>query len=255
MGFRHASRTQTTRRRAGMGFRPARSAFIALRAFHRAAIEPAEADPRPPMRITRPFRGHPHESARPPAGQTTRGSPFRRAAHASSPGLRSPYGTCQRGSSLWMAVNPFTTARRVRGLATPCATYATAPPHPKVVRHLAPFDATRLPARRARWSAHGLHPSRVFPRPRSVLLSEPLPSCRYLARPPPARRQVTSARSRLQGFDPAASPYSRRHTRRRTLRCSGRRSLPGVSPLQSLRPPELAHALNSRGLPSHPWVG
>jgi hypothetical protein len=100
MGFRCAPRTQATRRRAGIGFRSARSTFVALRAFHRATIEPAEADPRPSMRITRPFRGHLHESARPHAGPTTRRPSSRRAAHASSHGLRSPYGTCQRGGSL-----------------------------------------------------------------------------------------------------------------------------------------------------------
>jgi hypothetical protein len=80
--------------------------------------------------------------------------------------------------------------------------------HHWVLRPPAPFGTARLPARQARWSAHGLHSSRVSPRPRAVLLSEPLPSCRYRQLHLSARRRGGSAGSRLQGLVPAASPFS-----------------------------------------------
>lgn len=60
---------------------------------------------------------------------------------------------------------------------------------------------------------------------------------------------------------PSSGPCSRgesvlhRSTGRQASRHPDRRSLPGFLPLQSLRPPELAHALSSRGLPSHTWMG
>lgn len=70
--------------------------------------------------------------------------------------------------------------------------------HHAVSRPPTPFEVTRLPTPQGCRSAHGLSPSRVFPRARSVLLSKPLPSCRFhTSKPHPWMGAKT--RSRLQG--------------------------------------------------------
>jgi hypothetical protein len=84
----------------------------------------------------------------------------------SSPGLLLPYDTVSNRRTRSPATDPSATACRVRGLTTPCATSTTGPP-----------DATSASERP--WAS----PFKEFPSSRSVLLSEPLPSCRYLATP------------------------------------------------------------------------
>jgi len=93
----------------------------------------------------------------------------------SSPGLLGPYDTVSDRWTRLPAADPSATACRVRGLATPCATYTTGPP-----------DATSASERP--WAS----PFKGFPSSRSVLLSEPVPSCRYRAAAAPPRRAASA---------------------------------------------------------------
>jgi len=98
----------------------------------------------------------------------------------SSPGLLWPYDTI---SSQWIrlpAADPSATACHVRGLVTPFATYTTGP-----------SDTTSASERP--WAS----PFKGFPSSRSVLLSEPLPSCRYRVATAPPRRAASAA---MAGF-------------------------------------------------------
>jgi hypothetical protein len=206
-------------------FRPARSAFAALRAFHPTAIQPAEAGWRPTLCFRTPSEVTPtNPHGHPPVRRLA--SSFRQPAHASSRGLRSPFGTCRHRGSALLAASPLATASRVRGLATPFANCTT--------RSL---DLRRLSASHASqrvkhagaplgFSLQGV----PLDRDRSSFRSS-MPSCRYPARPPSARELQVATRGRLQGLDPAASPFRHRCVRRQASDHPGRRSLLGFSPL------------------------
>jgi hypothetical protein len=93
----------------------------------------------------------------------------------SSPGLLAPYDTVSDRRIRSSAADPSATACRVRGLATPFATCTTGPP-----------DATSASERP--WAS----PFKEFPSPRSVPLSEPVPSCRYRTATAPPRRAASA---------------------------------------------------------------
>ena len=89
----------------------------------------------------------------------------------SSPGLSLPYDTISNRRIRLPAADPSATACHVRGLVTPFATYTTSPPSAS--------SALERP-----WAS----PFKGFPSSRSVPLSEPLPSWRYLTAAAPPRR-------------------------------------------------------------------
>jgi hypothetical protein len=152
------------------------------------------------LALSRPFRGHLHESARPVSGGSTcvflprSGTCF---LSWTSITLRHMPAWWTR----WSVVDPSTTASRVevwlppsrlppRGLATPDAFQRHTPASPPK-RAGAPmgFALQGVSLDRGRYSSRS-----------------PMPSCRYLTRPHAARRRAFPTQGRLQGLHPAASP-------------------------------------------------
>jgi len=129
----------------------------------------------------------------------------------SSPGLSLPYDTVSNRRSRLPAANPFATAYHVRGLVTPFAISTTGPP-----------GTTSAPEHP--WAS----PFKGFPSPRSVLLSEPVPSCRYLARPA-SPEESESEPACFRALFP-----------RRVRSDTGTTRVPAVDPFLGFDPPELA---------------
>ena len=103
----------------------------------------------------------------------------------SSPGLSLPYDTISNRQTRLPTADPSAAACRVRGLTTPCATSTTGPP-----------DATSASERP--WAS----PFKEFPSPRSVPLSEPLPSCRSSAAPAPPRGAASATKAGFKALFP-----------------------------------------------------
>ena len=99
----------------------------------------------------------------------------------------------------------------------------------------------------ARWSVHGLHPSRTSPR-RDRCPSRG-PCLLDVTRPADAPVRGRDRRGRLQGLLPATRSCSRRNHKG-----SDRRSLPGVHPSRACSR-SAWRSLSSRRLPSRPWDG
>jgi len=131
----------------------------------------------------------------------------------SSPGLLLPYDTVSNRRIRLPATDPSATAYRVRGLVTPCATSTTGPP-----------DTTSVPERP--WAS----PFKDFPSSRSVLLSEPLPSCRYLAHCTSPEESASDAACFRALFP------------RRVRAATGTTRVPAVDPFLGFDPPECAPA-------------
>lgn len=131
-----------------------------------------------------------HHSVAPTSRRSTgRSRLSKRNEVAHSPELWSPYDTISTWRIRQSPVDPSTSAYRVRGLATPFATYTTRPP-----------SMTSMPEHP--WAS----PFEGFPSTRSVLLSEPLPSGRF--HPPPRfPRESIRRDAQLQGFVPVPSPF------------------------------------------------
>jgi len=148
----------------------------------------------------------------------------------SSPGLAWPYDTISGRRIRLPAADPSATACRVRGLATPCATYTTGPPDAS--------SASEHP-----WAS----PFKGFPSSRSVLLSEPMPSWRYPSH---------SASPEGCEYDrPTSGPSSRDES----VLTPKPQVVPAVDPFVEFAPPELAHVrlgvrFGSRRLPPRPWA-
>lgn len=116
--------------------------------------------------LSHPFRGHPHESARPSAGPTT---------CVAIPTI----GACFLSwTSITLRHMPAWWIRLIDSESPRCRVprsgfgYPLRELHHQVLRPPTPFSVTCLPACQARWSTPGLHPARGSPRPRSKLLSE-----------------------------------------------------------------------------------
>lgn len=230
-----------------MGSAPPVRRFHALRAFPSTTSQPTEADWRPTLRFRAPSEV---ASSDPRCHRPVRrlASSFRQAANASSPGLLLTLRHIPAWWCCMMAANPFAAADRVRGLITPFATYTTKPfgcrrlsaSHTcQRVKHAgAPlgFTLQGVPLDRDRDSSRSPCPLGV-----SLRVSPP-PEGRGCQRKAVFRALI----SRRVRSDTVATGASSRH--------HGRRSLPGVAPLQSFYPLELATRL-SRGLPSCPPVG
>lgn len=127
--------------------------------------------------------------------------------------------------------------------------------HHWALRPPAPFGTARLPARQARWSAHGLHSSRGSPRPRWVLLSESLPSCRCRQLPPRHPEVWSFSRQSPSGPCSRGESVQHRGVQGQAPVGSGRRSRLEVPFLSRACSRSTWPALWSRSLPSHPWMG
>ena len=171
----------------GHWFRPTRTAFTAHRVPSRRPPHTAEASWLALHALPRPFRG----LARAPAG---------RPAHSRSHVRTDPLPLLDFLALRHMSTRWCARWRRFRRRRQPRAGfgYPHRGPHHAVLRPPTPFEVTRLPTPRGCRSAHGLSPSRAFPRTRSVLLSKSVPSCRFHA-PKPHPWMEAKTRSRLQG--------------------------------------------------------
>ena len=181
VGLRGPSRTPTHLPRAGTGSaRPVRR-FHTLRALNKCAI------PQPKLRaalhgLPLLFRARsPGPRAVPPVARQVRRHFLSWTLIALRHSLRPAASFAGSGSLHYRVPRP--------GFGYPLRDMTTGPP-----------DASSASERP--WAS----PFKGFPSPRSVPLSEPLPSCRYLAATAPPRRAASCGVGRLQGLVPVTSP-------------------------------------------------